>query len=70
MEGVVTTKSMPIDQAFWADRRVLITGHTGFKVLAVLWLLELGACHWYWPPDHHLSVSSVEAGSASMSSYG
>ena len=44
MEGLVTTKSMPIDQAFWADKRVLITGHTGFKgAWLSLWLLELGA---------------------------
>jgi CDP-glucose 4,6-dehydratase len=32
------------DPAFWKDRRVLVTGHTGFKgSWLTLWLLELGA---------------------------
>jgi CDP-glucose 4,6-dehydratase len=35
---------MSIDPAFWAGRRVLLTGHTGFKgAWLALWLLRLGA---------------------------
>ncbi|MEL6992857.1 MAG: CDP-glucose 4,6-dehydratase, partial [Pseudomonadota bacterium] len=33
-----------IDRAFWAGRRVLVTGHTGFKgSWLALWLADLGA---------------------------
>jgi len=33
-----------IDRAFWKDRRVFITGHTGFKgSWLCMWLHELGA---------------------------
>lgn len=33
-----------VDQAFWAGRRVLLTGHTGFKgAWLTLWLTQLGA---------------------------
>jgi len=36
-----------IDPAFWADRRVLLTGHTGFKgSWLLLWLQQLGAQVW------------------------
>lgn len=35
---------MPIDPSFWAGRRVLLTGHTGFKgAWLSLWLQSLGA---------------------------
>lgn len=35
---------MPIDRDFWAKRRVLLTGHTGFKgAWLSLWLQSLGA---------------------------
>ena len=35
---------MAIDPAFWSDRRVLLTGNTGFKgSWMTLWLLEMGA---------------------------
>jgi CDP-glucose 4,6-dehydratase len=35
---------VPIDPNFWADRRVLVTGHTGFKgAWLSLWLQSLGA---------------------------
>ena len=35
------------DQSFWRSRRVLLTGHTGFKgAWLLLWLLELGAEVW------------------------
>ena len=41
MEGVALRKP---DAAFWRGRRVLLTGHTGFKGgWAALWLRELGA---------------------------
>jgi CDP-glucose 4,6-dehydratase len=37
-------ESLVIDPAFWRDRRVLVTGHTGFKgSWLCLWLEELGA---------------------------
>src|SRR6202030_2153620 len=33
-----------VDAAFWRDRRVLLTGHTGFKgAWLALWLQSLGA---------------------------
>ena len=36
-----------VDPAFWSDRRVLLTGHTGFKgSWLLLWLQELGAQVW------------------------
>lgn len=35
---------MTPDPSFWSGRRVLLTGHTGFKgSWLALWLLELGA---------------------------
>lgn len=35
---------MLVDPAFWAGRRVLVTGHTGFKgAWLALWLSEMGA---------------------------
>ena len=35
------------DPSFWAGRRVLLTGHTGFKgCWLLLWLQELGAQVW------------------------
>jgi CDP-glucose 4,6-dehydratase len=41
MEDVVT--ALP-DAAFWRGRRILLTGHTGFKgAWTALWLAELGA---------------------------
>ncbi|MBL8779513.1 MAG: CDP-glucose 4,6-dehydratase [Alphaproteobacteria bacterium] len=37
------TKGLP-DPTFWKDRRVLLTGHTGFKgAWLALWLAEMGA---------------------------
>ena len=36
-----------VDSAFWAGRRVLLTGHTGFRgSWLLLWLQQLGA--WVW----------------------
>ena len=38
---------MPADPSFWSGRRVLLTGHTGFKgSWLLLWLQELGAQVW------------------------
>ncbi len=38
------TLAAPIDPEFWSDRRVLLTGHTGFKgAWTALWLQSLGA---------------------------
>jgi CDP-glucose 4,6-dehydratase len=35
---------LAVDQGFWRDRRVLLTGHTGFKgAWLTLWLARLGA---------------------------
>jgi len=35
------------DPAFWAGRRVLLTGHTGFKgSWLLLWLQQLGDAEW------------------------
>ncbi|MFM9100344.1 MAG: CDP-glucose 4,6-dehydratase, partial [Cyanobium sp.] len=47
------------DPAFWRGRRVLLTGHTGFKgSWLALWLLELGAevTGVALPPDTHPSL--------------
>jgi CDP-glucose 4,6-dehydratase len=39
-----TLCAVPIDPSFWAGRRVLLTGHTGFKgAWLSLWLQSLGA---------------------------
>ena len=36
-----------LDSTFWRGRRVLLTGHTGFKgAWLLLWLQELGAQVW------------------------
>jgi CDP-glucose 4,6-dehydratase len=41
---VDTLRAVPIDPSFWAGRRVLLTGHTGFKgAWLSLWLQSLGA---------------------------
>lgn len=43
MEGVVTRAPLPA-AGFWRGRRVLVTGHTGFKgAWMALWLKQLGA---------------------------
>jgi CDP-glucose 4,6-dehydratase len=46
--GVTALSAQPpratVDPAFWRDRRVLVTGHTGFKgAWLALWLQSLGA---------------------------
>jgi CDP-glucose 4,6-dehydratase len=47
LEGLVMARMAPFlkpDPAFWAGKRVLVTGHTGFKGgWLVLWLARLGA---------------------------
>lgn len=44
LEAVVSTRSSLPDPCFWAERRVLLTGHTGFKgSWLALWLHQLGA---------------------------
>lgn len=44
MADVGTVPSVGIDAAFWRDRRVFVTGHTGFKGgWLSLWLARLGA---------------------------
>jgi CDP-glucose 4,6-dehydratase len=43
LEDLVSQRRLP-DPAFWRGRRVLLTGHTGFKgAWAALWLERLGA---------------------------
>jgi CDP-glucose 4,6-dehydratase len=43
VEMLVTPFKLP-DPAFWRDKRVLLTGHTGFKgAWAALWLARMGA---------------------------
>ena len=45
---------MPADPSFWSGRRVLLTGHTGFKgSWLLLWLQQLGAEVWGYalPPE-------------------
>jgi CDP-glucose 4,6-dehydratase len=55
METVVVSASARLpDPDFWRDRRVLLTGHTGFKgSWAALWLARLGAraTGFALPPD-------------------
>jgi len=42
--GVWCGAVAPLDRAFWRGRRVLLTGHTGFKgSWAAIWLSDLGA---------------------------
>jgi CDP-glucose 4,6-dehydratase len=46
MEGVVLSPAGPclIDPAFWRNKRILLTGHTGFKgAWLALWLHRMGA---------------------------
>lgn len=48
-----------LDLSFWKDRRVLLTGHTGFKGSWLsLWLLQLGAQVWGYalPPEDNVSL--------------
>ncbi len=42
--GLVNVRNANIDREFWADKRVLLTGHTGFKgAWLALWLKQLNA---------------------------
>jgi CDP-glucose 4,6-dehydratase len=44
MSAAETTPAAVVDAGFWRDRRVLLTGHTGFKgAWLALWLQSLGA---------------------------
>lgn len=56
MEGVVM-----LNHAFWSGRRVLLTGHTGFKgSWLLLWLYQLGAQVWGYAkePEGELNLFS------------
>jgi CDP-glucose 4,6-dehydratase len=58
VEDMVMAPARP-DVSFWRGRRVLLTGHTGFKgAWAALWLAELGAeVHGFaLPPDTNPSL--------------
>jgi CDP-glucose 4,6-dehydratase len=47
-----------IDSSFWAGRRVLVTGHTGFKgSWLLLWLQQLGAHVWGYALEPESSPS-------------
>lgn len=51
-----------IDSSFWDGKRVLVTGHTGFKGSWMsLWLLQLGAqvCGYALPPAHSEDLFNV-----------
>jgi CDP-glucose 4,6-dehydratase len=64
VEELVMMRPSP-DPAYWANRRVLLTGHTGFKgAWASLWLKELGAeVHGFaLPPDTEPSLWSQVGG--------
>ena len=69
MEGVVRS-ALP-DRAFWAGRRVLVTGHTGFKGgWLCAWLQALGAeTHGFAlePPTNPnlFTVAAIKPGMAS-----
>jgi CDP-glucose 4,6-dehydratase len=44
VEGLVAVSRRVPDESFWRDRRVLLTGHTGFKgAWLALWLQRMGA---------------------------
>ena len=44
LEGLAVTLLTQRDSAFWEGKRVLLTGHTGFKgAWLALWLRQLGA---------------------------
>ena len=44
MEKMVITKPSQIDAAYWQGRRVLVTGHSGFKgSWLTIWLNQLGS---------------------------
>jgi CDP-glucose 4,6-dehydratase len=44
MSDDVNTQTRSVDPAFWRGRRVLVTGHTGFKgAWLTLWLASMGA---------------------------
>lgn len=44
MEPTTTLEGMAINREFWRDKRVFLTGHTGFKgAWLSLWLQQLGA---------------------------
>ena len=46
-----------LQQSFWKNRRVLVTGHTGFKgCWLVFWLLSLGAEVWGLSLDSEQSL--------------
>ena len=50
---------MILNPSFWAGKRVLLTGHTGFKgSWLTLWLLKLGAQVWGYslPPEGERSL--------------
>lgn len=61
------------DPAFWRGRRVLVTGHTGFKGgWAVLWLRELGAqvTGFALPPETEPSLFAMLGAAAGTSILG
>ena len=67
MEGVELMTAPLASSEFWLNRRVLITGHTGFKgSWLALWLSELGArvTGVGLPPETTPNLSKAQTGAA------
>ena len=45
--GVLAKENMEIDKSFWCGKRVVVTGHTGFKASFEHLAESLGASLWF-----------------------
>jgi hypothetical protein len=57
----MTAATLGPDPGFWSGKRVLLTGHTGFKgAWAALWLARMGTCSsWRVSPGGSIIASST-----------